>query len=88
LCPLIDASICEAEADTQSNIFGSSAWKKQYLIFNLREWRMQVNTDFIFPICEHTGLWLEVNQNLSSEEGKYTWLSVQYVIHEKEKESA
>ena len=33
--PLIDASICgvAAEADTQSNIFDSSASKKQYLIF-------------------------------------------------------
>jgi hypothetical protein len=37
-CPLIDTSICgaSAEADTQSSIFGSSAWKKQYLIFLFR----------------------------------------------------
>jgi hypothetical protein len=32
-CPLIEASICRAEADTQASTFGPSAWKKQYLFF-------------------------------------------------------
>jgi len=40
-CPLVDASICgaAAEADTQSNIFGLSVQKKQYLIF-LTFWQL------------------------------------------------
>jgi hypothetical protein len=32
-CPLIEASICRAEADTQASTFGPPAGKKQYLIF-------------------------------------------------------